>query len=103
MGKAHGLLADLFRISKELPAPLRPQGVTEGRFAPILFDYRYFKEKAAIEASIEASPKLQLLDDQFREVRLCIEALGHLSDTSHSDEWQSRWAVQVDQGCKDTD
>ena len=62
-------MADLFRISKELPAPLRPQGVTEGRFAPILFDYRYFKEKAAMEASIEASPKLQLLDDQFREVR----------------------------------
>ncbi len=68
VGKAHGLLAKLFRISKEQPAPLRPQGVTEGRFAPVLFDYRYFKEKAALEAKIEATPELQQLDDQFREV-----------------------------------
>lgn len=87
MGKAHGLLADLFRISKDLPAPLRPQGVTEGRFAPVLFDYRYFKEKAAMEGSVEASAKLQLLDDQFREVHPLIQKEASLSQQdSHTGE-----------------
>jgi hypothetical protein len=74
VGRAHGLLANLFRISKELPAPLRPQGLTEGRYAPILFDYRYFKEKTAMEARIEASTELQQLDDHFREVACHISA-----------------------------
>lgn len=63
------LLAELYRISKELPQPLRMGALMEGRYAAILFDYRYFKDRTALEQKIEASAELQLLDDQFREVR----------------------------------
>ena len=65
----HILLAELYRISKELPQPLRLGALMEGRYAAILFDYRYFKDRTALEQKIEASAELQLLDDQFREVK----------------------------------
>ena len=72
MAQGQILLADLHRISKELPQALRWGALMEGRYAPILFDYRYFKERTALEQKIEASTDLQQLDDHFREVRYLI-------------------------------
>ena len=66
----HALLADLNRVSKEVPQTLRHGALVDGHYAPVMFDYRYFKEKLAIEQKIEASSELQLLDDQFRDVGL---------------------------------
>lgn len=70
VANGHVLLADLYRISKELPQALRRGALMEGRYATILFDYQYFKNRAALEQKIEASTELQLLDDHFREVRV---------------------------------
>lgn len=60
-------MADLLRITGALPQQLKFQGVTEGRFAPVLFDYRYFKNRLAIEQKVEASADLLQLDETFRE------------------------------------
>lgn len=68
VGREHSLLADLLRMSGSLPPALRLQGVQDGRFAAVLFDYRYFKDRQAVEAKIEASPELTQLDEAVREV-----------------------------------
>ena len=70
VAEGQALLADLHSLSKSLPQALRWGPMTEGRYAPILFDYRYFKDRISLEQKIEASPELQVLDDQFREVSL---------------------------------
>lgn len=73
VSKGQALLADLYRTSKELPSALSQGALAEGRYAAILFDYRYFRDRLALEQKIEASPELQQLDDQFREARLRIQ------------------------------
>ena len=68
VAKGHVLLSDLYRVSKELPQALSPEALLYGSYAPILFDYRYFKDRTALERKVEGSTELQLLDDQFKEV-----------------------------------
>lgn len=60
------LIAELLRLSGELPAGLRD---SRSRFAPVLPDFAYLKDAAAAERRVEASPALTALDDEFREVR----------------------------------
>ena len=36
----------------------------------MLFDYRYFKDREALERKVEASPELTQLDEHFREARI---------------------------------
>ena len=69
VSKGHSLLADLLRTSSLLPPALRPQAINDDRYAAVLFDYRYFKDREALERKIEASPELTQLDEHFREAR----------------------------------
>ena len=70
VSKGHSLLADLLRTSSLLPPALRPQAINEDRYAAVLFDYRYFKDREALERKVEASPELTQLDEHFREARI---------------------------------
>lgn len=72
VAQGHGLLAELLQTSKNLPKPLIQREVISGKFAPVLFDYAYFKGKASIEKKIEDSTELQQLDDQLISVSLPI-------------------------------
>ena len=47
--------------------PGHPAGA---RFAPVAFDFGYFKEAEAAERRIEASRELSALDEELREARL---------------------------------
>ena len=46
--------------------PGHPAGA---RFAPVAFDFGYFKEAEAAERRIEASRELSALDEELREAR----------------------------------
>jgi hypothetical protein len=60
-------MARLLQLSGALPAPLQPG--SESRLAPVLFDFRYFRDQDACERRLEASAELSALDEHFRIVR----------------------------------
>lgn len=65
VSQGHALLAELLQLSSSLPTALQP-GAT--KFAPILFDFRYFRDPDAHDQKVEASRELTALDEEFREV-----------------------------------
>ena len=54
--------------AQQLPAAGTAAGRGPTKFAPILFDFRYFKDPDAHEARLDASRELSALDEEFREV-----------------------------------
>ncbi|KAK9917364.1 hypothetical protein WJX75_003552 [Coccomyxa subellipsoidea] len=64
VSQGHALLAELLQLSSSLPTALQP-GAT--KFAPILFDFRYFRDPDAHDQKVEASRELTALDEEFRE------------------------------------
>ncbi|KAK9819738.1 hypothetical protein WJX72_001772 [[Myrmecia] bisecta] len=60
------LLARLLSLSSRLPKALLNEG-SSSQYAPVLFDFRYFKEAEVYERRIEASPDHVALDEGFRE------------------------------------
>ena len=65
VSQCHDLLAEILQLSSSLPAALQSPG---GRFGPILFDFRFFRDPDAHERKVEASQELADLDEDFREV-----------------------------------
>lgn len=66
MSQSHDLLAEILQLSSSLPAALQ---ASSGKFAPILYDFRFFRDPDAHERKIEASQELTDLDEEFREVQ----------------------------------
>lgn len=66
VSQSHDLLAEILQLSSTLPAALQSPGC---KFAPILFDFRFFRDPDAHERKVEASQELTDLDEEFREVR----------------------------------
>ncbi len=66
VSQSHDLLAEILQLSSSLPAALRASG---GKFAPILYDFQFFRDPDAHERKIEASQELTDLDEEFREVQ----------------------------------
>lgn len=69
------LLAETLRLGDELPPALIPGHAAGARFAPVAFDFGYFKEAEAAERRIEASRELSALDEELRQAR-CGEPPG---------------------------
>lgn len=69
MSQGHALLAEILQLTSSLPPALQPSAT---KYAPILFDFRYFRDPDAHDQKIETSRELASLDEEFREVRLCI-------------------------------
>lgn len=65
VSQSHDLLAEILHLSSCLPAALQSSG---GKYGPILFDFRFFRDPDAHERKIEASQELTDLDEDFREV-----------------------------------
>ncbi len=67
VSQSHDLLAQILQLSSSLPADWQSSG---GKFAPILFEFQFFRDPDAHERKIEASQELTDLDEEFREVEL---------------------------------
>ena len=67
VSQSHDLLAQILQLSSSLPADWQSSG---GKFAPILFEFQFFRDPDAHERKIEASQELTDLDEEFREVKL---------------------------------
>lgn len=65
VSQSHDLLAEILQLSSSLPAALQS---SSGKYGPILFDFRFFRDPDAHEQKIEASQELTDLDEEFREV-----------------------------------
>ena len=65
VSQSHDLLAEILQLSSTLPTALQSSG---GKYGPILFDFRFFRDPDAHEQKIEASQELTDLDEEFREV-----------------------------------
>lgn len=65
VSQGHALLAEVLQLSSSLPPALQPATT---KFAPILFDFRYFRDPDAHDQKVEASRELTSLDEEFREV-----------------------------------
>lgn len=66
VSRGHALIAELLRLSDHVPAAFNPS--VDPRYAPLLFDFKYFKSPDIYEERIEASSELFSLDDEFREI-----------------------------------
>jgi WASH complex subunit strumpellin len=75
VSRGHALQAEILQLSSALPPELQPGAAS--KYAPILFDFRYFKDPDAHEAKVEASRELTALDEEFREVRAAGPASGY--------------------------
>lgn len=62
VSRGHALIAELLRLSDHVPAAF-----DDTRYAPLLFDFKYFKSPDLHEERIETSTELLSLDDEFRE------------------------------------
>ena len=55
----------ILQLSSTLPAALQSPG---DKFAPVLFDFRFFRDPDAYERKVECNQELTELDEDFREV-----------------------------------
>lgn len=62
VSRVQALIAELLRLSDRVPSAF-----TDPRYAPILFDLKYFKSPEVFEELIEVNSDLVALDDEFRE------------------------------------
>ena len=67
VSQSHDLLARILQLSSTLPAALQSPG---DKFAPVLFDFRFFRDPDAHERKVECDQELTELDEDFREVRM---------------------------------
>ena len=67
--QAKALLAEALRLGDELPPALVPGHPAGARFAPVAFNFGYFKEAEVAERRMEASRELSALDEELREAR----------------------------------
>ena len=65
VSQSHDLLARILQLSSTLPAALQSPG---DKLAPVLFDFRFFRDPDAHERRIEGDQELTELDEDFREV-----------------------------------
>lgn len=75
MGEGYGLEAAVLQSCKMLPAVLTYRGVLSGKFAPVLYDYSYFKVRASVDRKVEQSIELQHLENELLTVSLRISYL----------------------------
>ncbi|XP_024525295.1 LOW QUALITY PROTEIN: WASH complex subunit 5 [Selaginella moellendorffii] len=64
VSRAQALIAELLRLSDRVPEEFKSPGSI---FAPLLFDFRYFKSPDVFEERIESNAELSSLDDEFRD------------------------------------
>ncbi|CAL8464950.1 g4485 [Coccomyxa elongata] len=64
VSQGHALLAEILQLTSSLPPALQPSAT---KYAPILFDFRYFRDPDAHDQKIESSRELASLDEEFRE------------------------------------
>ncbi|KAJ7551564.1 hypothetical protein O6H91_06G020600 [Diphasiastrum complanatum] len=70
VSRGQALVAELQRLSAHVPAPF--ESSSTHIYAPVLFDFKYFKSPEFYEERIEADPKLIALDDEFKESYLLV-------------------------------
>lgn len=69
VSRGQALVAELLRLSQHAPSVLQQQSSSEsgGKYAALLFDFKYFKSPELFEEQVEADSTLAILDDEFRE------------------------------------
>ncbi|XP_037084862.1 WASH complex subunit 5-like [Pollicipes pollicipes] len=68
VSRGNAIIAELLRLRDYLPDVFRKDKKEEWKkYAPVIFDFSYFKIADAVEAKIEADDNLRKLDAQFRE------------------------------------
>ncbi|KAG0609828.1 hypothetical protein M758_7G016900 [Ceratodon purpureus] len=68
VSRGQALVAELLRLSQHVPAVLQQSASDSGgKYAALLFDFKYFKSPEVYEEQVEASSALAVLDDEFRE------------------------------------
>lgn len=65
VSRGQALVAELLRLSQHAPSVL--QHDSGGKYAALLFDFKYFKSPEIYEEKVEANSMLAMLDDEFRE------------------------------------
>lgn len=61
-------MAEHLRLSQHVPAVLQQSALDSGgKYAALLFDFKYFKSPEMYEEQVEARSALAILDDEFRE------------------------------------
>lgn len=69
VSRGQALVAELLRLSQHAPVVLHQSSASDsgGKYAGLLFDFKYFKSPEVYEEQVEASETLATLDDEFRE------------------------------------
>lgn len=68
VSRGQALVAELLRLSQHAPSVLQQSSSdSAGKYAALLFDFKYFKSPELYEEQVEANPTLTILDDEFRE------------------------------------
>eukprot|EP00735_Rhodelphis_limneticus_P001014 TRINITY_DN1155_c0_g1::TRINITY_DN1155_c0_g1_i1::g.17241::m.17241 TRINITY_DN1155_c0_g1::TRINITY_DN1155_c0_g1_i1::g.17241 ORF type:complete len:1147 (-),score=362.33,sp/Q54IR8/WASC5_DICDI/52.49/0.0,Strumpellin/PF10266.4/0 TRINITY_DN1155_c0_g1_i1:284-3724(-) len=68
--RGNAILAELLRLSDNIPDVFLIQNPQQSKYFPLLFDFKYLKSADLYEAKMEGSEELQELDDEFKENHL---------------------------------
>ena len=67
VSRGSGILAELQRLSQNIPAPFQQDSADAARYAAVLFDFAYLREKESFERRVSSSAALVDLDGELSD------------------------------------